>query len=106
MSHIRTLTIAAALIAGLLGINSANATTVEFSFSYNGSFGGGTVSGSGFLFGTDLGGGKFLLTSGFGTSTEAGNLTLESPGTYINNLTPSVHLISDNLLSLADEVIE
>ncbi len=33
MSHIRTLTIAAALIAGLLGINSANATTFHLDFT-------------------------------------------------------------------------
>jgi hypothetical protein len=77
----------------------AEASLIEFSFSYSGSnVGGGPVSGSGFLFGNDLGGGTFLLTSGFGTSTEAGSLTLEPAGTWINTLSPSVNLTSDNLL--------
>jgi hypothetical protein len=84
----------------LVGASQAKATVYEFSFSYSGAnVGGGSVSGSGFLFGTDLGGGEFSLTSGFGSSTEAGSLTLEPAGTYINTLTPSVDLISDNLLS-------
>jgi hypothetical protein len=82
-----------------LGAGAANATTLEeFSFSYSGTFGGGSVSGSGTLFGIAQGGGEFLLTSGSGTSTEAGNLTLETAGTYINNLAPTDNLISDNLL--------
>jgi hypothetical protein len=79
----------------------AKAPVVEFSFSYVGTALG--VSGSGFLFGTDEGGGQFLLTSGFGTATEAGTLTLQPAGTYINTLTPSVDLISDNLLFPASD---
>ncbi len=76
----------------------AEADLTEFSFSYSGSDAGGSVSGSGFLFGTDLGGGTYLLTSGSGTSTEAGTLTLQTAGTWINTLSPSVNLTSDNLL--------
>jgi hypothetical protein len=92
------------LIAGIalavlvIGAGQAKASTV-FEFTYSGTLGTDSVSGSGTLFGTDLGGGTFLLTSGHGTSTEAGNLTLMTAGTWINNLAPSVHLISDNLLS-------
>jgi hypothetical protein len=98
-SALRTFACLGAALALFAGApTSAKATTVEFSFSYSGSFGGGTESGSGFLFGTDLGGGQFLLTSGYGTSTEAGNLTLQVPGTYKNDLAPTDHLISDNLL--------
>jgi hypothetical protein len=86
-----------ALFAG--GTSIARAATVDFTFSYSGNFGGGTESGSGTFVATDLGGGQFLLISGTGTSSEAGTLTLETPGTYINTLTPSVNLTSDNLLS-------
>ena len=42
--------------------------------------------------------GEYLITSGSGSSTEAGNLTLMAAGTWINNYSPSVDLISDNLL--------
>jgi hypothetical protein len=68
----------------------------EFSFTYSSSSLG--VSGSGFLYGTENADGSFTLTSGSGTSTEAGALTLEPAGTYINTLPPSVNLTSDNLL--------
>ncbi|MGC8641311.1 MAG: PEP-CTERM sorting domain-containing protein [Isosphaeraceae bacterium] len=87
---------------GLLlgGALPAHADLTEFSFSYSGTnIAGGAVSGSGYLFGSDEGGGKYLLTSGHGTSTEAGNLTLETAGTWINTYGPSVDLISDNLLT-------
>ncbi len=72
----------------------------KFSFSYSGYIGdpGFAVSGSGFLYGNALGDGSYQLTSGSGTSTEAGSLTLEQAGTYINTLSPSVNLTSDNLL--------
>ncbi len=85
---------------GLLvfGAGQAKASTM-FGFSYSGTVGTDSVSGSGILFGTDLGSGTFLLTSGSGTSTEAGNLTLMAAGTYINTLAPSVNLTSDNLLT-------
>ena len=92
------------LIAGIalavlvIGAGQAKASTM-FEFTYSGTLGTDSVSGSGTLFGTDLGGGTFLLTSGSGTSTEAGNLTLMTAGTWINNLAPSDHLTSDNLLS-------
>jgi len=95
---VTSVALAAAVVAGA-GVGQANATTYEFSFSYSGTFGGGSVSGSGDLFGTSLGGGNYLLTGGSGTSTEAGNLTLEPAGTWINTLSPSVDLISDNILS-------
>jgi hypothetical protein len=94
-----------ALSLVFLGLAPANATTYEFSFSYSGTFGGGSVSGSGDLFGTALGGGDYLLTSGSGTSTEAGNLTLEPAGTYINTLTPSVNLTSDNILDYSSNPV-
>ena len=42
---------------------------------------------------------RFCSRAAHGTSTEAGNLTLMTAGTWINNLAPSVHLISDNLLT-------
>jgi hypothetical protein len=78
----------------------ARADLTEFSFSYSGTEAGGNVSGSGFLFGTETGtSGVYLLTSGYGVSSEAGNLTLLVAGTYINNYSPSVDLISDNLLT-------
>jgi hypothetical protein len=68
----------------------------EFSFTYSSSSLG--VSGSGILYGTENIDGSFTLTSGSGISTEAGALTLEPVGTYINTLAPSVNLTSDNLL--------
>ena len=68
----------------------------EFSFSYSSTSLG--VSGSGLLYGTENGDGSFTLTSGSGTSTEAGALTLLPAGTYTNTLSPSVNLTSDNLL--------
>jgi hypothetical protein len=79
----------------------AQASLIEFSFSYSGSnVGGGPVSGAGFLFGTEIGNsGTYLLTSGYGTSSEAGNLTLEIAGTWINTYPPTVNLTSDNLLT-------
>jgi hypothetical protein len=91
--------LAAAMAIVACGTSIAKAATVDFTFSYSGNFGGGTESGSGTFVATDLGGGQFLLISGTGTSSEAGTLTLEAPGTYINTLTPSVNLTSDNLLS-------
>lgn len=101
------LTTAAALIGFVVSIASvatpANATTYEFSFSYSGTIDGTAVSGSGTLFGTLVSGDTYLLTSGFGTSTEAGNLTLEPAGTYINTLAPTVNLTSDNLLLAATD---
>jgi hypothetical protein len=86
----------ATVALGLLvfGVGQAKASTM-FGFSYSGN----SVSGSGILFGTDLGSGTFLLTSGSGTSSEAGTLTLMMAGTWINTLTPSVNLTSDNLLT-------
>ena len=90
----------AAAILLISAATTAKASVVEFSFAYSGSsVGGGAVAGSGFLFGTDLGGGSFLLTSGSGTSTEAGALILQVAGTWINTLAPSVNLTSDNILS-------
>jgi hypothetical protein len=78
----------------------ADASLVQFDFSYSGTnVGGGPVSGYGYLFGNYVGGGTYLLTSGTGISSEAGNLTLEPAGTYINTYPPSVDLISDNLLT-------
>jgi hypothetical protein len=89
----------AILSLALAASERAEASLIEFSFSYSGSnVGGGPVSGSGFLFGTNIGGGTYLLTSGTGTSTEAGALTLEPAGTWINTYPPSVNLTSDNLL--------
>jgi hypothetical protein len=81
----------------LCAAGQAEAGTIyEFSFTYSSSSLG--VSGSGILFGTENVDGSFTLTSGSGTSTEAGALTLEPAGTYINTLSPSVNLTSDNLL--------
>jgi hypothetical protein len=92
--------VGAAAILLISAATTAKASVVEFSFAYSGSsVGGGAVAGSGFLFGTDLGGGSFLLTSGSGTSTEAGALILQVAGTWINTLAPSVNLTSDNILS-------
>jgi hypothetical protein len=95
----------AALSLAFFGMGRANATTYEFSFSYSGTFGGGSVSGSGDLFGTALGGGQYLLTSGSGTSTEAGHLSLEPAGTYTNTLSPSVNLTSDNILDYSSNPV-
>ena len=81
------------LIAGIalgllvIGAGQAKASTM-FGFSYSGTLGANSVSGSGTLFGTDLGSGTFLLTSGSGTSSEAGNLTLMTAGTYIEYTCP------------------
>ena len=98
-SRAQTRLVLAALTLVSFGVGAANATTIEeFSFSYSGTVDGGAVSGSGTLFGTAQGGGEFLLTSGSGTSTEAGNLTLEPAGTYTNTLAPTDNLTSDNLL--------
>jgi hypothetical protein len=85
---------------GLLvfGVGQAKASTM-FGFSYSGTLGANSVSGSGTLFGTDLGSGTFLLTSGSGTSSEAGTLTLMTAGTYTNLLAPTDNLTSDNLLT-------
>lgn len=88
-----------------IGPTHAQAATVEFSFNYSGSITGGSVSGSGTLFGTDEGGGSFLLTSGSGTSTEGGAITLESAGTYKNTLAPTVNLSSDNILSPSSDPV-
>src|ERR1700722_2406208 len=82
------------------------ASLVQFDFSYSGTnVGGGPVSGSGYLFGNYVGGGTYLLTGGYGTSSEAGNLTLEPAGTYINTYPPSVNLTSDNLLTPASNPV-
>ena len=90
----------AGVALGLLvfGAGQAKASTM-FGFSYSGTLGADSVSGSGTLFGTDLGSGTFFLTSGSGTSTEAGNLTLMTAGTYTNLLAPTDNLTSDNLLT-------
>lgn len=106
MKSLKRVALGAALavvaLVGAAPAGQANATTYEFSFSYSGclpdSGSCDAVSGSGDLFGTLVGAGEYLLTSGFGTSTEAGTLTLEPEGTYINTLSPSVNLTSDNLL--------
>jgi hypothetical protein len=96
------LTLATAIVASAafaIFAPTANATTYQFTFAYSGSaVGGGAVSGSGTLYGTETSVGQFLLTSGSGSSSEAGALTLEVAGTYINTLAPSVNLISDNVL--------
>ncbi len=74
-------------------------STYAFNFSYSSTPDSPyVVSGSGVLYGTANGDGSYTLTGGSGTSVEAGSLTLEVAGTYINNLAPSVDLISDNVL--------
>ena len=96
----------AVLGAALAFAGRAEASLVQFDFSYSGTnVGGGPVSGSGYLFGTDIGGGTYLLTGGYGTSSEAGNLTLGPAGTYINTYPPSVNLTSDNLLTPASNPV-
>jgi hypothetical protein len=96
----------AVLGATLAFAGRADASLVQFDFSYSGTnISGGPVSGSGYLFGTDIGGGTYLLTSGDGTSSEAGNLTLEPAGTYINTYPPTVNLTSDNLLTPASNPV-
>ena len=94
------------LAAALGSAGRAEASLVQFDFSYSGSnIGGGPVSGSGYLFGNYVGGGTYLLTLGYGTSLEAGNLTLEPAGTYINTYPPTDNLISDNLLTPASNPV-
>jgi hypothetical protein len=94
---------AIAVASALMAPVAATASTVEFSFAYSGSdVGGDPVAGGGFLFGTAIGVGSFLLTSGSGSSMEAGALTLEVAGTYINTLSPSANLTSDNVLTPAN----
>ena len=96
----------AVLAAMIAFAGRAEASLVQFDFSYSGTnVGGGPVSGSGYLFGNYVGGGMYLLTSGDGTSSEAGNLTLEPAGTYINTFPPSVNLTSDNLLTPASNPV-
>jgi len=85
--------------AGRAKASIATGVVHEFSFSYSGTVGGSAVSGSGDLFGTEIGSGDYLLTSGSGTSAEVGVLTLEPAGTWTNMLPHRVELIADNILS-------
>jgi hypothetical protein len=91
----------AATALGLMLLAAGRAqAAVEFNFSYQASFPGGTDSGSGVLFGTPEGGGTYLLTSAIGTSSMYGALYLLPPGPTYENSNGDEVFGSDNLLNL------